>query len=191
MNTISTTPGAFSRLDSYLGDYQWQTGYSVEVNAEQHHAYDALVNTPVDNLLARLLITVRGMKSEGTLKEFFLHNGFILLEESWPDHLIIGMICQPWRIGGGLIECSGASQWNIVHQADHAKIVAVFGAEKTSVGMSRIYTETRISVDDSLARKKFAAYWFLVKPWSNMVRRSWLNDAKMIAERKQLMNWGS
>lgn len=187
---MKATSESISRLDAYLGEYQWRTAHAADADAEQHHSYDALVNTPVDSVLARLLVSMRGMKSEGTLKQFFLGNGFALLEESWPEHLIIGLISQPWRIGGGLMECAGGTQWNIVHRADHAKIAVVFGAEKTTPGKSRIYTETRILVEDASARKKFAAYWFLVKPWSNMVRHSWLNDAKMIAERKQLMNSG-
>jgi hypothetical protein len=35
-------------------------------------------------------------------------------------------------------------------------------------------TETRVLASDADARRRFRAYWLVVRPWSGAVRREWL-----------------
>lgn len=43
-------------------------------------------------------------------------------------------------------------------------------------------TETRVFLTDERSRRRFAAYWLVVRPFSGLVRRSWLAAAKRRAE---------
>ncbi|MFD8318480.1 hypothetical protein [Kitasatospora purpeofusca] len=44
-------------------------------------------------------------------------------------------------------------------------------------GGSRLVTETRIRGTDPRARRRFAAYWFLIRPGVGLIRRSALAAA--------------
>ena len=48
---------------------------------------------------------------------------------------------------------------------------------------ARLETETRIFLTDSAARRRFAPYWLVVRPFSGLIRRRWLRAAKRRAER--------
>lgn len=43
-------------------------------------------------------------------------------------------------------------------------------------------TETRVWLTDARARRRFRAYWLVVRPFSGLVRRSWLAAARRRAE---------
>ena len=47
---------------------------------------------------------------------------------------------------------------------------------------ARLETETRIYLTDRGARRRFAAYWLVVRPFSGIVRIGWLRAAKRRAE---------
>ena len=44
-------------------------------------------------------------------------------------------------------------------------------------------TETRVQLTDEAARRAFRRYWFVVRLFSGLVRRSWLAAAKRRAEK--------
>ena len=46
----------------------------------------------------------------------------------------------------------------------------------------RLVTETRVRLTDETARRSFRGYWLVVRPFSGLVRRSWLKAAKRRAE---------
>ena len=169
------------RLDGYLPRFQWQTQHSLESRASREACYDALVNARSNNLLVSLLSNLRGLRSHGTLKESLLHNGFTLLEESPPDALIVGLVCKPWIWSGEMSCHTGAEDWLSDNPAGFAKIVTVLGTESVR-GTTLLYTETRVFVDDDKARKRFALYWMLIKPFSGFIRWSWLRGARNLAE---------
>jgi hypothetical protein len=43
-------------------------------------------------------------------------------------------------------------------------------------------TETRIYLTDAAARRRFGAYWLMIRPFSGLIRRLWLRAAKRRAE---------
>jgi hypothetical protein len=47
---------------------------------------------------------------------------------------------------------------------------------------ARLETETRICLTDASARRRFGAYWLVIRPFSGLIRRSWLRAAKKRAE---------
>lgn len=47
---------------------------------------------------------------------------------------------------------------------------------------ARLETETRIYLTDASARRRFGAYWLVIRPFSGLTRRGWLRAAKKRAE---------
>jgi hypothetical protein len=49
-------------------------------------------------------------------------------------------------------------------------------------GGARLETETRIFLTDAGSRRRFAAYWLVIRPFSGLIRRFWLRAAQRRAE---------
>ena len=47
---------------------------------------------------------------------------------------------------------------------------------------SRVITETRVHGTDAWARRRFAVYWRIIHPGSDIIRRGWLEAIKRRAE---------
>lgn len=181
---MESNPPARNRLDLYLPNFQWKTYHSLVSTADRQVCFDALVNERIQSPLVRLLVRLRGMNTGGSLRDFFEQNGFTLLEEDAPGFLVFGMICRPWRIGGSRITMKETKEWFSTPSQDHAMLVTAMGTMSEAMGRTILYTETRIKIEDEELQKRFAVYWFVVKPFSGLIRRSWLGRAKRIAEQR-------
>jgi hypothetical protein len=42
----------------------------------------------------------------------------------------------------------------------------------------KLTTETRVRCTDERSRRAFARYWYVIRPFSGLVRRSWLRAAR-------------
>ncbi len=56
-------------------------------------------------------------------------------------------------------------------------IAVAFWAEPLAQGRSLLRTETRVYASDASSRWRFRAYWLVVRPFSGLIRRSWLRAA--------------
>jgi hypothetical protein len=77
---------------------------------------------------------------------------------------------RPWQLLSGL----GAGEGSFAKMALDFRVVD-----------GRLTTETRVWLTDARARRRFRAYWLVVRPLSGLVRRSWLRAAKKLAERAE------
>ncbi|MGI9605155.1 MAG: hypothetical protein ACR2P0_03355 [Acidimicrobiales bacterium] len=55
-----------------------------------------------------------------------------------------------------------------------AKTVATLEARAIDHARTRVITETRVDGTDADATRKFRPYWMLIRPFSGLIRRSWL-----------------
>lgn len=173
-------------LSTFLPYYQWRTQHEVHVGAPSGVALASLLYAPLDTGLAKHLVTLRGMRHADCLRQFFLENGFTLLEELPGEHLLVGLISRPWRCTGEIVRVDTMDQWLCCSTPRHARIISFFGVESTGRAESRLVTETRVFVEDPSARRRFEFYWLAVRPFSDFVRRAWLREAKKVAEREVL-----
>lgn len=82
--------------------------------------------------------------------------GLTVLDRT-PDELVVGGTGRPWRVGGG----QGTEGW--------AEMALNF-----RVADGALHTETRVWLTTSAARRRFTAYWLIIRPWSGLIRREWL-----------------
>jgi hypothetical protein len=63
-----------------------------------------------------------------------------------------------------------------------AKGVISLRIEPLEDGSSRVITETRVRCVDAAARRRFAVYWVLIKPFSGWLRRYFLRRVARMVE---------
>jgi hypothetical protein len=156
--------------------YHHSERHSIRVAASPERALAAAREAALEDVpLVRLLFRLRGLRAapHGPIWDALLSEGFQSFRE---DTLVL--IGKPWSVRGGL------------RQVDDFVGFAEPGWAKMAVdlravpdgGGARIETETRVFLTDRGSRRRFAAYWLVIRPFSGFVRRSWLRAAKRRAE---------
>jgi hypothetical protein len=164
-------------FDRFLPSFHWRIFHRVSCNAAPTEAYRALVLWKVRHPVLTFLLKARGLSAKGSLKEFFVDNGFVVLEENPPIRFVVGLVARPWRADGGLKKIRDLHSWETTGLTDDVRIVAMFGVRSSGPGRVDLITETRIHAQSRSARMKFAVYWTFVRPFSGIVRRLWLQSA--------------
>src|SRR5262245_30654738 len=86
-----------------------------------------------------------------------------------PNEIVYGGIGRPWSPRGRLVAIRSPESFVDFHRPGYAKMVLNFHADG-----GELSTETRVFLTDARARRAFAAYWLLVRPFSGWIRRDLL-----------------
>jgi hypothetical protein len=118
--------------------------------------------------VVRILFRLRGLKveSERPIWEQMRERGFREVEAG-----TLVAVGRPWRVLQELAPDGHKRRGSL------AVMAMDFRAEDGVLS-----TETRVLLTDARARRRFRVYWLLVRPFSGLVRRSWLRAAKRRAE---------
>jgi hypothetical protein len=121
------------------------------------------------------------------LLDWAVRFGFTILGEEARRELVVGAIGQPWRLGGGrAMAVAGGEDFAAFDQAGYAKMAANFQLARIADGRAiELSTETRVVCTDAASARRFARYWWLIRPASGAIRRSWLAAIKRRAERHE------
>ena len=132
--------------------------------------------TPAELPLFRLLMRLRsfgrrtlGRSIDAPLFAQLQTQGFVLLGRDAPLELVLGLIGTPWRIRGGLRPLRDLAAFAAFTESGAVKV-----ATNVLVEDGLVATETRVLASDAGARRRFRAYWLVVRPWSGAIRREWL-----------------
>jgi hypothetical protein len=102
-----------------------------------------------------------------------------------PRVVISAGLSQAWRLLGGLtpphLDAAALRAWS---QPGWIKVAMEFRLECAPAG-TRLSTETRILATDPSTRRWFGAYWFLIRPFSGLIRRELLRTIARRAERNR------
>lgn len=162
-------------LDPFLPNYDDRAGYSVEVRASADSAVAALLASPCapDRLVATLL-RLRGLETSATVEELLVSIGFGVLYRA-PTEVVFGAAGRPWTKRGGIHAFEAA-------QPGDLRVVVDMRAVPLDAGRCLLSTETRVQATNETARRAFARYWRVVKPFSGLIRRRWLRAAASVAQ---------
>jgi hypothetical protein len=173
------------RLDELLPDYEFAERHRTRVTANPATALAAVkAATPGEMPFVRglfalrsgpaLLTRGRGLPraKDRPLAEQMIEFGFVPLFES-EDELVLGYVGQPWTPAGGSMPRLSVEQWHAFAKPGYAKAVMNFRARN-----GILETSTRVHLTDASSRRRFAFYWRLIRPWSGLIRRSWLRAAR-------------
>jgi hypothetical protein len=112
----------------------------------------------------------------------FLKSGFAELEAVPNEELVLGLVGRFWTPSGGLTPTSAAT-FREGPPDGHAQAAWNFRCDPTGDGATRLSTETRVRIAPGAARWRFLAYWFVVRPFSGVLRRLMLGAVRREAER--------
>jgi len=150
--------------------------HEIRVAASPERALAAAREARLDDVpLVRLLFKLRGLRSapKGPIWEALLAEGF----QPMGDDTVV-LVGRPWSPKGGTRR---VEDFVAFAEPGYAKMAMDLRAVPEADG-SRLETETRVYLTDASARRRFRAYWLAVRPFSGLVRRSWLKAAKRHAE---------
>lgn len=164
-----------TQLERLLPRYHFAERHTIEVRASPVRALAAAREVTLDETpLVRLLFRLRGLPTpHGSIFEAMRAIEFDLL---WADdsEVVLGGIGQPWRVRGSVRR---EADFGSFAEPGFAKMAFNFAAEGRTIS-----TETRVLLTDEASRRRFRRYWLLIRPFSGLIRRSWLRAAKRRAE---------
>jgi hypothetical protein len=180
-------------IDDHLPHGDFAERHALRVHAPPERAYEAARRLDMSgSLLVRSLFalrslpalfsgkTGRGEKALGTTMDRLLHNGFVLLDERPPHEFVLGLVGRFWTPAGG-IERIHPAEFAVFDRPGMAVAAWNFTVLPTDEG-SLVATETRVRCTDAAARRSFARYWRVVRPFSGLIRKEALRAIRRTAE---------
>ncbi len=133
------------------------------------------------SLLIRLLFRLRGLPTSALRRDRLARLRFKLLQEEPGIEFTLGAIGRFWTPGGQLIDFE-PGQFREFATPGYAKAVWSFWVDPVSPDSSRLTTVTRVQCLGDQSRRKFRRYWYLVAPFSGMIRSECLRMVRVAAE---------
>ena len=134
--------------------------------------------------IVRLLFRLRGMPERALRLDGMQHAGFRILADEPGRELVLGLIGRFWRPTGRLCRFE-ADDFAGFDEPGWAKAVWGFRITPLDATTTLLRTETRVHCTDPASRRRFRAYWTLIRPFSGLVRRIALAGIRRDAEAAQ------
>jgi hypothetical protein len=83
---------------------------------------------------------------------------------------------------GGLLEIDSPEAFKATVRTDVCQLVMDFNVDATESGASMLSTETRVFCPSPAVRRRFAPYWFVIRPVSGLIRQRTLARIRREAE---------
>src|SRR5262249_1584830 len=197
---IDKMAGALMLVDDFLPEFDVRTHHAIRVAAPPDRVYACLWETDFDHWgLTRALYALRTLpafvSAPGETRRRFLNEvqqqhftlpdllagGFALLDEQPGSELVLGTVGRFWRARG---ELQATEPQRFVEPAPPgtAKAALNFLGRRHPNGGTELRTETRVLCADAVTRRRFRAYWMLIRPFSGLIRREMLVAVRAQAE---------
>ena len=180
-------------IDDFLYTYDATEQHHLDIQARVENVYAAVRELDVSpSKLVRALFRLRGLPALfssrhkrgdglGLNMQGLLNSGFVLLGETPPHEIALGLIGKFWTTSGCIQKLDAAGFQNF-STPGFAKAVWNFSLESRTAGVTRLRTETRILCLDAASRRRFRFYWLFIRPFSGLVRMEALRAIKRQAE---------
>jgi len=163
-------------LADALPVYHHHERHAIRVAASPERALVAAREARIEDVpLVGLLFKLRGLRtaSRGPLWDALLAEGF----QAFGENTLV-LVGKPWSPKGAT---RPFDDFVAFAEPGYAKMAMDLRVFPDGDG-ARLETETRVYLTDALAKRRFRAYWLVIRPFSGLVRRSWLRAAKKRAE---------
>jgi len=171
-------------LDDFLPAFQFSTRHRLAIDAPAGRIDAALREVSIADIpLARALWWIRRLgRPYGDATQPFVGGELpgVVLEDVPQEGIVLGLTGQFWRLLGGQRDegrPTTREAFLTYDRPDTCKAVVDF-----RIGERSLSTETRVHVADLAARRRFRRYWFVVRPFSGLIRILLLRAARRRAE---------
>ena len=173
-----------SRLNDLMPRADLAARYDIIIAAPADAVYRAARAMPMMQVnVARWLLWLRALparvdsraSSEGS-------SSFLLLNEEANREVVFGLAGQFWHPSRNITRLPDAEAWQRFARDGSAKAAINYLVEPLGDGRARLSTETRVACFGATARRVFKLYWFVVGPWSGLIRKDWLRRVKRKVE---------
>ena len=163
-------------IEDYLPVYDFKESHSIRVNTSSNDIYQKMLHADFSkSTIINFLFRIRGIPKGLYTIEHITKMGFIKLDEEPGKEILFGMITNSPVFN----KCqSNISPSDFSLKSGEARIKAVINFKVNDQGFSNyvISTETRILCGSKQMKLKFRVYWFFVKPFSQLIRKSMLKQ---------------
>ncbi|HCA86641.1 MAG TPA: hypothetical protein DEQ61_14830 [Streptomyces sp.] len=186
-----------ARLDAWMPVSHWSTHHNRYVASPPTAAARALREvTAAEMRVMRPLVALRTLPSQlfggetarkpapAGARVDMTRMGFIVLDDLPDADLVLGFVGQPWKpvLSKAVLRDLSPAEFASFDRPGYIKGVYALWAEPDGTG-TRLRTETRVYATDRGAARRFRPYWFLIEPFSGLIRRDWLAAVGRRAER--------
>jgi hypothetical protein len=175
---------SLAALDEFLPEYQFSERHALAIDATPARIDAAFREVSIADLpVARALWWARRLgKPYGEPTRPFVGGEVpgVVLDDVPDEGIVLGLTGQFWRVRGGRRDPAPprtADEFLAYARPDTCKAVIDF-----RIGDRRFSTETRVHVSDPTARTKFRRYWYVVRPFSGLIRILFLRATRRRAE---------
>jgi hypothetical protein len=183
-------------IDSYMPRPEVSEQHAVEIAASGVDVYESLWTADLaGSIVIKALIGLRTLparllrpqKATNANQRISLQNlieaGFGKLAEDPGREIVLGITGPFWRPVGNTLPFNRTDFDGLVRPG-LARAVWNFSVRQTGTKQTTLATETRVSCGDDASRLKFRLYWFVVRPFSGVIRRIMLKAIKQACESK-------
>ncbi len=174
-------------MDHYLGSYQFSERHALDIPAPPHavmpavRSYDAGSDPFFRQMIALRELPMRALgvlSGKKVNPSSFGMQNFTVLEQQGDEELVFGLIGKFWQLDYGQHPFTTAAEFLAFDQPDFAKLTVGFQLKQLGDDRTRLTTETRVHCLSGAAHKKFAPYWYLIRPVSGLIRQRILSSIR-------------
>ena len=190
-------------LDDFLPTYDFTEVHSIRIQTRPEIVFRSIKELSLAEIssIVRLLFFIRSLPEKAVgrngltmnKKEPLLSNmlkiGFITLAEQVPHEFVFGIIIPGnigrfWHKASSLdISTTDTQGFLAFNNPDYVCVAANFLVKDTDeADYITVRTESRSRALSSKARENFTPYWFIIRPFSGLIRRLWLRGIKHRSE---------
>lgn len=171
--------------EKYLPNFDFSKTETYIINCSKDKIFPLIKNLEFKNSkLIYCLFKLRGIPVPESLTLKGLEKlGFIKLDLTENNELILGLVGKFWTLKGSLLKMS-SEEFLKFNNCEFAKTTWNFKLIPIHSNRTKISTETRIFCPNAQNRKKFKLYWTFIQPFSSIIRKEILKNIKSDAERK-------
>lgn len=181
-------------IDSFAPKPDAREIHSILIAASRQTVYRALWTADLGGSpLIKFLLALRSMpafianpcrsrpRNQPITLQTIINSDFGMLAEKPDEEIVLGVTGRFWRPTGNLSPFNRADFDRPV-PAGFARGIWNFTVSEAPNGRTMLRTETRVTCGDAASRRKFLAYWLIVRPFSGLIRLIMLKRVQKTAE---------
>lgn len=170
-------------LDDYLPDYHFKTKHYKVIKAPVKIIYPQVRHLNFNSsLISRFLFILRGLTIDDLAMDKIVDKGsFFTLKEKINEEWVIGLVSNAFLLPVYLEEGQRFEDWN---PKKGIKIAWNFRLEEIKDDVVKVLTETRVFCLSKNIRFWFSIYWFIIRPFSGIIRMEMLRIIKKKSEKR-------